>query len=67
MDKETKDFINECLRNATEEIKRPRTAEELLETDRQMAQIRLNSAAALERLENGQRDAYQKIKHIRYG
>jgi len=70
MDLEIRQFLDECMNKVAEEIRRVRTPEEIeanrIRAIRTEAQIRTNGAAALERLETGQRDAYQKIKHNRY-
>lgn len=55
MDKETRDFLNSCLSRAAESIREGvldagRTAR----IEREVAQIRVNASAALERLEVGQ-------------
>ena len=66
MDEETEEFLDECSRKAAEKTVRPKTAEEITQIEREVAQIRLNGAEALGRLEEGQRQAIGALKHKRY-
>jgi len=51
MDLETRQYLNEHMSKAVEDMKRVRTPEEIARSERIFAQIRANGAAALERLE----------------
>jgi len=65
MDNETRQFLDECLRKAGERI-RNRTPEQTAQLERDLLTIGLNTQAALETLENGQRKAYQNLRRNTY-
>ncbi|MEK6860054.1 MAG: hypothetical protein AABX54_04540 [Nanoarchaeota archaeon] len=51
MDMKTQQFVSECLKQASVDIYRVRTPEEIAEEQMEIARIRLSGAYALERLE----------------
>jgi len=66
MDKQTRDFCDKCLAQATELI-RNQTPEESTLAQRKMDLITLQSSATLERLETGQRTTYNsQIRRLGY-
>ena len=65
MDNETRQFLDECLRKAGERI-RNRTPEQTAQLEKRFINYSLNTQAALETLENGQRKAYQNLRHNTY-
>ena len=67
MDKETQDFLNSCLSRAAENIRESvRDADRTARTKQEVAQIRVNASAALERLEVGQVTTALTFKGARY-
>ena len=67
MDLETETFLNDCLNRAAVMIHEDHNdLVKSLKIQRELDQIRSNTAAALETLENGQRQAYNELRYQRY-
>ena len=67
MDLETETFLNDFLNRAAVMIHEDHNdLVKSLKIQRELDQIRSNTAAALETLENGQRQAYNELRYQRY-